>query len=54
MEGDKEDGRAHNNTVDHFRRPVLFSAAVPWPPKIRSYFRQPAPAAENSTNFGDL
>jgi hypothetical protein len=43
---------AHNSTVHHFRRPLLFSAARGWPPKISSYFRQPGTAAENSIIFG--
>jgi ribonuclease HI len=30
----------HNNTVHDFRRPLLFSAAKGWPPKIMANFRR--------------
>jgi hypothetical protein len=42
----------HNNTADHFRRPGLFSAVEPWPPKITCNFRRSAMAAEISAIFG--
>jgi hypothetical protein len=55
----------HNSTVDHFRRPILFSVAHPshrklsaifggltWPPKIRLFSAASDTAAENSLVFG--
>jgi hypothetical protein len=41
----------HNNSYRHFRRPQLFSAARPWPPKITYYFRRHSVAVENSSLF---
>jgi hypothetical protein len=42
----------HNNIVQHFRRPPLFSAAGGGPPKIPPYFRRSDRAAENRPIFG--
>jgi hypothetical protein len=45
---------SHNNSYRHFRRPLLFSAAYTWPPKISPYFRRLFQAAENSLIFGGV
>jgi hypothetical protein len=41
----------HNNTVNHFRRSILFSTVHPWPPKIVCYFRRLDLAVENRLLF---
>jgi hypothetical protein len=44
--------KTHNSTVHHFRRPLLFSAARAWPPKISKDFRRQEQATENKPIFG--